>query len=380
MRNNAHRWGKVFLRVAKKNSKDLVSDIKLFAIDLSKYLVKHLHISFIRFESGKGILVSTLYRRRGKHARTFVHSGMASLAAVGIMIAPVIAEEFPGTSLDPWEIPSPSSVLSASTQDPATETLVSGKVRDKIIEYEVQDGDTLSTIANKFGVDMNTVLWQNELTSSSTIKPGQTLEILPVSGVSHKVKKGDTIYSIAKKYDVDPQPIVNFPFNTFTNDETFELAIGQNVIVPDGIMPAAKGVPAVPRVRQLTPDAGTVVASGSFVWPASGQISQRFVFYHRAIDIANRSAPAILAADAGTVMTAGWPDGYGYGNRVEIDHGNGYRTLYAHLSQIYVTPGQRVNRGDAIGKMGTTGRSTGIHLHFEVTRNGVYLDPLTVLQ
>lgn len=376
------RVSKRFVRLGpslKDSFSELGSEMKLFLFELSQYIIKHLHLSFIKFESGKGIFVSTLYKRRGKHARTFVHTGMASLAAVGVMIAPIIAEEFPGTSLNPWEIPSPSSVLSASTQDPATSTVVSDKVRDKIIDYTVQDGDTISSVANKFDVDSNTILWQNDLTSKSTIKPGQTLEILPVAGVSHKVRKGDTIYSIAKKYDVDAQPIVNFPFNTFANDETFELAIGQTIIVPGGVIQSS-GVSVTPRSIQFTPDAGTVVATGSFVWPTQGRITQNFVWYHTGLDIANKAAPDILAADSGTVVVAGWPDNYGYGNRIVIDHGNGYKTRYAHLSAFYVKVGQRVSRGDAIGRMGNTGRSTGTHLHFEVIRNGVNINPLSVLQ
>lgn len=351
---------------------------KSFFRDLSIFIVKKLHLSFIKFETGKGIFVTALYRQRGKYSRRLIHSGMATLAALGVMIAPVIAEEFPGESYDPWEIPSASAVLSAATQESYTSTLVSEKVRDKIIEYEVKEGDTISSIAEKFDISVDTVLWQNDMTQKSTIKPGQMLQILPVTGIAHKVKKGDTVYSIAKKYDTDPQPIVNFPFNTFTNDETFELAIGQVVIVPEGIMPNVQ--PVSPRVRQITPDAGTVVASGNFVWPASGRITQNFVWYHKGLDIANNAAPEILAADAGVVVVSGWPDGYGYGNRVLIDHGNGFRTLYAHLSRIYVVSGQSVNRGDAIGRMGTTGRSTGIHLHFEVINNGVYLNPLSVLR
>jgi murein DD-endopeptidase MepM/ murein hydrolase activator NlpD len=294
------------------------------------------------------------------------------------MIAPVIAEEFPGDNPNPWEIQSPSSVLSASTENPETTTLVSEKARDKIIEYEVQVGDTVSSIADKFGVSTDTVLWQNNLSANESIKPGETLEILPVSGISHKVTKGDTVYSIAKKYDSPAQAMVDFPYNTFVNDETFELAIGQVMIVPEGVPPAAK--PVSPRPRQLTPDAGTVIASGTFVWPASGQISQGFAWYHKGLDIANRSAPNVLAADSGTVVAAGWLDGYGYGNRVIIDHGNGYRTLYAHMSGVFVVPGQSVARGSAVGRMGCTGRCTGTHLHFEVIRNGVYLSPLSVLQ
>lgn len=354
------------------------SELTLFFSELGLYLYKNLHLSFIKFEKVKGVFVTILYRQRGKYARRFMHSGMAGLAALGIMIAPVIADEFPGRTVDPWDIPSPSLVLSASKEDLQTTTLISEKGRDKIIEYSVQSGDTVGSIAEKFGVSEDTVLWQNDLGAKDKIKPGQILKILPATGVSHKVQKGDTVYSIAKKYDTSPQAVVDFPFNAFVNDETFELAIGQNIIVPDGVMPKARQVS--PRIRQLTPDAGTVVASGNFVWPAAGNISQRFVWYHKGIDIANKTAPNVVAADSGTVVVAGWPDGYGYGNRVLINHGNGYTTMYAHLSRIYVVPGQTVARGVAVGKMGSSGRSTGIHLHFEVIKSGVYINPLSALQ
>ena len=357
---------------------EIFSEFKHFIFELTNYLERILHLSFLRFESGKSLFAAILYRQRGKYAKRFVHSGMAGLAALGVMIAPVVAQEFPGRTLDPWDIPSPSSVLSASVEETGISTDISSKPRDKIIEYEVQEGDTISGVADKFGISQDTILWQNNLSVSDRIKPGQALEILPVAGISYKVAKGDTVYSIAKKFDSSPQAIVDFPFNTFVNDETFELAVGQSIIVPDGIKPDER--PVAPRTRRITPDAGTVVASGAFVWPASGQISQNFVWYHKGIDIANRGAPDILAADAGKVVTAGWPDNYGYGNRVIVDHGNGYRTLYGHLSRVYVTPGQTVARGAAIGKMGSTGRSTGIHLHFEIISSGGYLNPLNALR
>lgn len=360
----------------KKAIQALLKDLVEFSSELTGYVIKKLHLSFIKFEGVKKLFVVVLYRQRGKYAKKFMHSGMAGLAALGVLIAPVVADEFPKNQVNPWDIASPSSIVTASTDD--TTTLVSEKARDKIIEYEVQDGDTVASIAEKFGISTDTVLWQNNLDAKSKIKVGQKLEILPVTGMSHKVSKGDTVYSISKKYDSSPQAIVDFPFNTFVNDETFELAIGQLVIVPDGVKP--KETQASPRIRQITPDAGTVVASGSFVWPTSGTITQNYYWYHKGIDIANRAAPEVLAADAGKVVVSGWVDGYGYGNRVVIDHGNGYRTLYAHLSKIYVVNGQTVARGNAIGKMGSTGRSTGTHLHFEVTRSGVSLNPLSVLR
>lgn len=355
---------------------DLWEDIKTFSLELTKFIFKSLHISFLMFEERKGVFVTALYRQRGKMARRLTHSGMAALTALGVMIAPVIAQEFPGRSVNPWEISAAPSVLSAATEDPQIDTLVSTKVRDSIINYEVQTGDTIKSIAQKFGVDENTLRWQNNLTGDK-IKVGQNLEILPVAGIAHKVQKGDTVYSIAKKYDSDPQAIADFPFNTFSNDETFELAIGQTVIVPDGVMPAA--VPTSPRIRQITPDAGTVVASGQFVWPTSGTISQRFSWYHPGLDIANKSVPVVLAADSGRVVEAGW-DGSGYGNMIMIDHGNGFKTRYAHLSQVFVIPGQTVARGSSIGKMGSTGRSTGPHTHFEIYLNGVRVNPLSYLK
>ena len=358
--------------------KILVGDIVLFVKELKNFLFKSFGFFLHHSGRGKGFFVSSLYARRGKLATRFVHSSMAVLAAFGVVIAPVIAQEFPGTSVDPWELPSSTAVLSASTYDPTTETLISEKARDSVIEYEVKEGDTVSTIAEKFGVSQETILWQNGMSEKDSIKPGDVLEVLPVTGVSHKVKKGDTVYSIAKKYDTVAQGIVDYPFNSFTNDETFELAAGQTLVVPDGIIPKAQAT--TPRKRFITPDAGTVVASGNFVWPTSGGISQGFTWYHKGLDISNRGAPNILAADAGKVVIAGWLDGYGYGNRVVIDHGNGFRTLYAHMSSIFVNAGQRVNRGDVLGRMGCTGRCTGTHLHFEVIRNGVYLNPLSVLK
>jgi len=359
---------------------ELLEQLKFFFSELTTFIINTLHLSFLRMEERKGVVVTALYRQRGKLARRLMHSGMAGLAAVGMMIAPVIAQEFPGRNVNPWEAPSASSVLSATTEDPETQTLVSDKVRDKIIQYTVAPGDTVSSIAQKFDISEDTIRWQNNLASKDSIKAGQTLEILPVAGISHKVTKGDTVYSIGKKYDTSAQAIVDFPYNSFTNDETFELAIGQTVIVPDGVKPADIPWSPIARVRQITPNAGTVVASGAFVWPAGGTITQRFAWYHPGIDIANNASPAVLAADAGTVVGAGWLDGYGYGNRVVIDHGNGYRTLYAHLSQVWVVAGQTVNRGGAIGKMGSTGRSTGIHLHFEIISSGGQVNPLNVLR
>lgn len=366
-----------FIKNISEPLKPFFREIFLFSGELSKYIIRTLNHTFLKFESGKTIFASILYRQRGKNARRFVHTGMAALAAFGIMIAPVVAKEFPGSNVDPWNIPSVSPVISATGSDPTIRTDISTKPRDKTIDYLVQEGDTISTIADKFGVSVDTVLWENNLTARSKIKVGQSIQVLPVTGVLHKVQKGDTIYSIAKKYDTSPQAVVDFDFNTFVNDETFELAIGQTVIVPDGVKPTEKVI--VPRILQTTPNAGTVIASGIFVWPTNGSITQRFSWYHPGVDIANRASPDVLAADAGVVIIPGYMGG-GYGNYVIIDHGNGYRTLYGHMQRISVVSGQTVTRGDRIGKMGSTGRSTGVHLHFEVSKNGAKVNPLSFLK
>lgn len=352
----------------------VLQDLREFFRLWLEFCSRHLRFAFFGFEDFKTNFAALLYRQRGKFARPFIHSGMFALSAVGIMLGPVISEQFPQTaSFDLGQ----GQVLSATTDSVQT-IIADPNTRSSITDYTVLAGDTISSIADKFGVSQETIIWQNNLTKKSVLKPGQVLQILPITGIAHRVQKGDTIYSIAKKYNAEPQPIIDYPFNTFVNDETFALAVGQIIFVPDGTPPQI--VPAPSRYAQITPNAGQVSATGNFVWPTSGRISQGFAWYHPAIDIANPAAPDVLAADSGTIIVAGWPDNGGYGNRVVIDHGNGYRTLYAHLQDIYVFAGQTVKRGDAIGKMGSTGRSTGTHVHFEIIENGVKENPFRFLR
>ena len=359
---------------------DFITEVYNFSQSLGRYLHRRLFLSFKRFELVKDFLVEGLVAKRGKYVRPFLHSSMTGLVLMGLALAPMISGAFPRDKDENWGIG--GAILGSTTvAEAATTTQISIKPRDSVVTYVVQPGDTVSGVAQKFGVSIDTVRWQNDLKSIEAIKPGQKLEIPPISGIVHKVKRGDTIYSIAKKYDIDAQAIVNWPFNTYSDDEVFALAVGQLLVVPDGVKPDEElWDPSTKIVRRETPDAGAVSALGQFIWPASGGITQYFRWYHPAIDIANKAAPNILAADSGTVLVAGMPDTWGYGIRVIIDHGNGFQTLYAHLQQLYVSPGQTVNRGDAIGKMGTTGRSSGIHLHFEIHKSGVAQDPLQYLK
>jgi Membrane proteins related to metalloendopeptidases len=160
---------------------------------------------------------------------------------------------------------------------------------------------------------------------------------------------------------------------------TFALAVGQELIIPEGIMPKAKPVAPRPTAYYAQVEVQPGAGSGTFVWPTSGNITQRYAWYHRGIDIANNTAPSILASQGGRIEAVIYGR-YGYGNHVVVNHGNGYQTLYGHMSQIYVSAGDSVSSGQAIGQMGSTGRSTGVHLHFEVIQNGVKLNPLSVLQ
>jgi murein DD-endopeptidase MepM/ murein hydrolase activator NlpD len=338
-----------------------------------------LYRGFAGFEKVKSFVAQGLYKQRGRLARPFMHTAMGGLVAMSITLAPVLASNLPASdAAGKNELPMSSGLVAVS--DNGTSTQVSDKVRDKVLDYEVQGGDTVSGIAAKFGVSADTIRWENDLTSVNQIKPGQTLRILPVSGVLHKVARGENVYSIAKKYEANAQAIVDFPFNTFSDNETFALAVGQDLIVPDGKMPNVQPWSPSLYVAQRTPSAGAVSATGNFAWPIGGVITQRFAWYHRAVDIATSLGTPIVAADAGRVVVAGWPDNSGYGNRVEINHGNGFVTLYGHMSRIDVVVGQTVNRGDKIGLEGSTGRSTGPHLHFEIRQNGALVNPLGFLK
>lgn len=238
----------------------------------------------------------------------------------------------------------------------------------------MKQGDTLASIGKKFDVSVDTIKWANNL-KTDTIVEGDTIKVPPVTGVVHKVAPGENVYAIAKKYHTDAQKIVNFPFNNFVDLDTFTLATGQTLYVVDGVIEDAK-----PKTFSTFAQVKSGVRGSSrFIWPTTGVITQYPVWYHMALDIANNASPSIIASDTGTVVYSGCV-GYGYGCHVIIDHGNGYQSLYGHFALIDVSAGQVVSQGQRLGTMGTTGRSTGIHLHFEIRSGGVLLNPLSFLQ
>ncbi len=351
-----------------------------FSQFLRSYIYKRGYVFFSYIEVIKDLVVGILYKKRGKFARPFLHTALMSLLFVGITFGPLLVQQ--ATAEEAGQSGLPTSVLRTSTGDLSFTTEQSEEVArfrgGEVIEHVVQPGETVSSIAQRYNLQSESILTENNIGAKDTIGPGQRLRILPMDGVRHKVQKGETVYTIAKKYglgddEIAAQSIIVFPFNTFANDETFALTTGQYIFVPGGVKPKENVIPRA-VARLTTPDAGAVSATGQFVWPAAGNISQGYFWYHKGFDIANRGGGRILAADSGTVVAAGW-DNSGYGNRVIVDHGNGLSTLYAHMSVIRVQAGQSVRKGDVVGDMGSTGRSTGTHLHFEVRRGGAALNP-----
>lgn len=337
------------------------------------YGERKLHRFGGQFEIQKSRIVDVLMARRGTFQRPFLHASVSLLVVVGALSAPIVANSYPGglpSNLS--DFTPPSAVLtSLDLSEYGVQTEVSKKPRDQVIQYQVVSGDTLSTIADKFGVSVDSIKWANDI-QRDTLSIGQQLKIPPVTGIVHKVKDGETIYTISKKYKTDAQKIVNFPFNDFADLDTFALNVGQTLIVPDGVIEQAPAITApVPPIF-----AG---GTGQFQWPTNGIITQYPVWYHMALDIANPSAPVVSAADSGVVSSVQYLK-YDYGQHIIVSHGDGLSTLYAHLQDIYVKVGDRVARGQVIGRMGSTGRSTGTHLHFEVRKNGVIVNPLPFLK
>jgi LysM repeat protein len=229
--------------------------------------------------------------------------------------------------------------------------------RIEIIEHLVEKGETLSEIAERYEITLETIYWANDLNKNSVIQPGQKLIILPVSGVMHIVKQGETLGEIAENYQGEAEEIITF--NNLSEDG--KIYIGDLLIIPNGKMPAPS--PSYPASFPI------ISESSYFILPCEGIITQGPHFYN-AIDIANDCGTPIYAAAGGTVQKIGfgsWPAG----NFVRILHSNGIVTLYGHLSEIIVKTGNPVLPGQPIGYMGRTGCATGCHLHFDVLAKGV---------
>lgn len=355
------------------------SDFSKFCKFFFSYLKKKVITASIIFESCKNNIVKLFTVKRGRYNRPFMHIAAMGVLGIGVIVSPFLADTYPlfEGQKNNLAISSPNPKESIIVSSDVFQTIKSVRPRDKIIDYTVEKGDTLSTIAEKFDISAETIRWANDL-SNDNIIIGDNLKILPVTGIAYKVAKGDSVYSIAKKLDTEAQKIVDFPFNDFANPETFSLVEGQMLIVPDGVKPAEQPT----FRRQVYIVQGPVTISGlGFTWPIRGIITQFSSWYHTALDIAASYGSPVVAAQNGVVssVSVGTWDG-GYGTNVRVNNGD-VETLYAHFSSINVSAGQAVNAGSTVlGWIGMTGRTTGPHVHFEVRKGGSLVNPLPYLQ
>lgn len=280
-------------------------------------------------------------------------------------------------------INSPLALEHRDTLSQSSASIPESDERLDSIEYTIQNGDTISSIAQDFGLNVNTILWENNLTSRSLIKPGNKLTIPPSDGVTHTVAKNENINKIASRYGVTVESIVD------SNDIDLEeaLKVGQKIFIPGGKKIVEKTIVTTRTytgtniTQNNTNNANQKPAytGGKLLWPTVGaRISQYYSWSHKGLDIANKTGTPLYAAEAGTVERSGWNSGYGY--NIVINHGGGLKTLYGHASKLHVKAGDKVSRGDIIANMGSTGWSTGPHIHFEVILNGVKQNPLNYIK
>lgn len=276
-------------------------------------------------------------------------------------------------------------------------TDVPSRPRMVVSTYSVQAGDTLFGVAEKFGLQPETILWSNQFVlgdNPHNLRPGQELNILPVDGAYHRWSAGDGLNGVSRFFGVDPTAIINFPANNLSPETIGDwsapnIPAGAWLVIPGGKREFVNwSAPDIPRdnpgvAKVLGPGACDAVASGAigngvFVWPANNHFLSGFDYNpnanHPGIDIDGEEGDPVYAADSGVIVYAGW-NNWGYGNMIVINHGNGWQTLYAHLSAYYVGCGQSVVQGGVIGTIGSTGNSTGSHLHFEMMLNGTKVNP-----
>jgi murein DD-endopeptidase MepM/ murein hydrolase activator NlpD len=282
----------------------------------------------------------------------------------------------------------------AVSRQASLHTTIPNRPRLDITSYLVDIGDSVFEIARRFNITPETLLWANyDLLNDNPdlISIGMELKIPPTNGVYYQWQENDTIESIAARFEANPEDVLSWSGNglDLTNPV---MESGSWIMVPGGHREFRQWIiPVIPRgragVSRELYGAGACQGSydgaygtGGFVWPAGNHVLSGNDYWsgHLGIDVAAGEGAQVYTADSGVVVFAGWANG-GYGNMVMIDHGNGYQTLYAHMNQVSVSCGQSVNQGQTIGYSGSTGNSTGAHLHFEVRYQGGFVSPWFVL-
>lgn len=273
-------------------------------------------------------------------------------------------------------------------------TTIPSRPREDVLDYMVVAGDSVFGLARSFGIKPESILWSNYDTLNDNpdqLSPGIELKIPPVDGVLYQWKEGDTVQGVAEQFKTDPEAILGWSGNKLDLTDP-EIEPGRYVMVPGGEREFRQWlVPTIPRGRAGVSSslygAGAcsdgyegAYGTGGFVWPADNHTLSGNDYWsgHLGIDIAAGLGAAVYAADSGVVVFAGGAFG-GYGNMVMIDHGNGYQTLYAHLNSVGISCGSSVSQGQYIGSAGSSGNSTGAHLHFEVRYLGGFVSPWFVL-
>lgn len=288
-----------------------------------------------------------------------------------------------------------ASNLVAVPRQANIDTTVPEGVRQSVLTYTVEAGDSIFSIAKQFNLKPESILWANyDYFGDNPTVPlsiGAKLVIPPTDGILYTWKNGDKLSNIASKYVADESKIISWPSNHLDITDP-EITPGSVVMIPGGYREIQSWIQAVEYTSRSgvtrviagvggcqAPDTGPL-GSGGFIWPSANHYISGFDFtsYHKGIDIAAGVGDSVWASDNGTVVYAGWND-TGYGYMVMIDHNDGYQTLYGHLSAVYVTCGQAIYQGTVLGAAGATGNVTGPHLHFEVRLNGGFVNPWYVL-
>ena len=251
------------------------------------------------------------------------------------------------------------------------------RVRTEIVYHTVQPGEVIVRLAELYGVEVETILWANNLSLRSYIRPGDKLKILPTDGVIHQVRRGETMGKISQLYKAKPEEIIKF---NKLQEGGADIVVGEELVIPGGVKPQPVYVPA----RRPSGFAGisappplSVPSGSGYIWPTTARhITQYFGWRHTGLDIAGPAGTPVYASLSGVVTrsSCGWNGGYGC--YIIIDHGNGLQTLYGHNSRHYVSVGEAVTQGQTIAAMGSTGRSTGSHVHFEIRVRGSRQNPL----